>query len=76
MLSIISIIRLKISSNMNRCVCMDTYMKPEDKTTITVSKDTKQRLGECGTANETFEAIVVKLIVCYQEHCREQHVRR
>jgi hypothetical protein len=47
-------------------------MKPEDKTTITVSKETKQRLGECGTANETFEAIVVKLIACYDEHCREQ----
>jgi hypothetical protein len=44
-------------------------MKPEDKTTITVSKDTKQELGECGTTNETFEDIVVKLIACYKEHC-------
>ncbi len=55
---------------------MDNDMKPEDKTTITVSKETKQRLGECGTANDTFEAIVVKLIACYQERCREQRVRR
>jgi hypothetical protein len=59
---------------MNKRVCMNTYMKPENKTTITVSKDTKQRLGECGTANETFEAIVVKLIACYHEYCREQPV--
>ena len=49
-------------------------MKPKDKTTITVSKETKQRLGECGTANETFEAIVVKLIACYDEHCRKWSV--
>jgi hypothetical protein len=54
---------------------MDNHMKPEDKTTITVSKETKQRLGECGTANETFEAIVVKLIGCYHKYCREQRVR-
>jgi hypothetical protein len=47
-------------------------MRPEDKTTITVSKETKRRLGECGTANETFEAIVVKLIACYHKSCREQ----
>lgn len=45
-------------------------MKPEDKTTITVSKNTKQQLGECGTANETFEDIVMKLITCYEEHCK------
>jgi hypothetical protein len=31
-------------------------MKLEEKTTITLSKDTKRRLVECGTANETFEA--------------------
>lgn len=52
----------------------DNHMKPEDKTTITVSKETKQRLGECGTANDTFEAIVVKLIACYDKYCREQRV--
>ena len=50
---------------------MGNHMKPEEKTTITVSKDTKQRLGECGTANETFEAIVVKLIACYHKRCRK-----
>jgi hypothetical protein len=60
---------------MNKRVCMNNHMKPEDKTTITVSKGTKQRLGECGTANETFEGIVLKLIACYDKHCREQHVR-
>lgn len=60
---------------MNKHVCMNNDMKPEDKTTITVSKETKQRLGECGTANETLEAIVVKLIACYEKHCREQPVR-
>ena len=49
----------------------ENHMRPEDKTTITVSKETKQRLGECGTANETFEAIVVKLIACYDKHCRK-----
>ncbi len=47
-------------------------MKQEEKTTITISKETKQRLGQLGTTNETFHDIILKLMDCYEKYCKQQ----
>ncbi len=37
-------------------------MVNEKSTTIVVSDETKKRLGECGTTNETYEDVIIRLI--------------
>jgi len=37
------------------------------RTTIVLSKETKTRLGNIGTTNQTYEAVVIKLLDFYED---------
>ncbi len=52
-------------------------MKPEEKTTITVRKSVKERLGYYGTAHDSYNDVVVRLMNCYDRYCaKAQEVER
>ncbi len=52
-------------------------MKSEEKTTITVSKSVKERLGYYGTAHDSYNDVVVRLMNCYDRYCiKAQEVER
>ncbi len=48
-------------------------MKPEEKTTITVTKSVKERLGYYGTAHDSYNDVVVRLMNCYDRFCVKAH---